>query len=67
MSLDQIQQLASASLRDVDDEDMSDDDVDEDDLLVCYSNLLSTFFPKIPELNSIFFPMNNYETKEKNA
>lgn len=33
MSLDQIQQLASASLRDVED-DMSDDDIDEDDLLV---------------------------------
>ena len=67
MSLDQIQQLASASLRDVDDEDMSDDDIDEDDLLVCYPHLLLTFFTKISELNSISFPVNNYENIEKNS
>ena len=45
MSLDQIQQLASASLRDVDDEDMSDDDIDEDDLLVCYLYLSLNTLP----------------------
>lgn len=37
MSLDQIQALASSSLKDIDDNDEMDDvdDIDEEDLLVC--------------------------------
>ena len=34
MSLDQIQQLAAASLKDVGDDDLSDEDIDDEDLLV---------------------------------
>ena len=39
MSLDQIEALASASLKDIDDDDddMDDDDLDDEDLLVRFS------------------------------
>eukprot|EP00112_Aurelia_sp_Birch-Aquarium-sp1_P009762 Seg212.5 transcript_id=Seg212.5/GoldUCD/mRNA.D3Y31 product="Coiled-coil and C2 domain-containing protein 1-like" protein_id=Seg212.5/GoldUCD/D3Y31 len=47
MSLDQIQQLASASLRDVEDEDMSDDDIDEDDLLEELQELVPDDEPEV--------------------